>query len=341
MGFASTLWSSLFALLPVKLGNLTAGALAYMLVAAPVVASTTPEPDLVALTSDPAPEAITNDRHYLISNERRLDLFTPEVEGRGNVYVGVGAGQNYLLAGWARPSEMVLIDFDQDVVDLHKIYIALLCYATSPEAFESLFSAEQAPVSHAVIAIAAGQRHRATRLLALYERARPKIERHLRVMRSKLEEAGVRGYLTDIEAYDHIATLARSGRIIARRGDFTTAGVVADVGTVLREAEKSVGVLYLSNIEQYFMYRKPFRKNMLGLPLADDSVVLRTLPARPAGFEYIVQAGPNFEAWLNAKKVYSVYGIRKIPSDGHLVASHKHVVTDLPKKRKAPAKPAR
>lgn len=334
MGFASTLWAGMFALLPVKLGSVAAGLLTYLLVAAPVVAAATPDPALAELTSDPAPDAITNDRHYLISNERRLDLFTPEVQERGNVYVGVGAGQNYLLAGWARPSHMVLIDFDQDVVDLHQIYIALLSYAGTPAAFEALFSAEQADVAHAVLAIAAGQRHRATRLLALYERARPKVQRHLRVMRGKLEEAGVAGYLTDDDAYDHVATLARSGRIIARRGDFTTRGVVADVGRALEESGKSIGVLYLSNIEQYFMYRKPFRANMLGLPLASDSVVLRTLPARPAGFEYIVQTGPNFEAWMNAPRVYSVYGIRKIPSDGHLIASHKHVVSDAPKKKR-------
>jgi len=46
---------------------------------------------------DPAPPSTTNGIHYLTSNERRLDLFLPELGGRGGVHLGVGTDQNYIM----------------------------------------------------------------------------------------------------------------------------------------------------------------------------------------------------------------------------------------------------
>ena len=69
-------------------------------------------------------------------------------------------------------------------------------------------------------------------------------------------------------------------------------------------------MLYLSNIEQYFMYGKEYRANIAALPMDRETAVLRTLPARPAGFEYIAQRGDHMQAWVASKKVRSVYRVR-------------------------------
>ncbi len=286
--------------------------------------------DVLALTSDPPPTGITNDTHYLVSNERRLDLFASSIEPRGGVYVGVGAGQNYVLAGWARPEYMVLVDFDQDVVDLHHLYAMFLAYAPDAKAFEDLWSDSGSAQVHRWLPVAVRNDARATRLLALYDRARPEVAERIRIMHGKLAEAGEDWYLTDAEAYDHLADLARRDRIVAKRGDFTQPGVLRELGDALRAASASVGVLYLSNIEQYFMYGKDYRANVLGLPLDRHTAVLRTLPGRPAGFEYITQRGDQLHAWMRRKRTTSVYRVRGLVRGTHLQAGERFVAGGPP-----------
>jgi len=266
--------------------------------------------EVARLASDPAPAKLTNDTHYLVSNERRLDLVREDIAGHDGVYVGVGAAQNYVLAGWAAPSFMVLVDFDQDVVDLHALHLAFLAHANDGAAFEALWGEDAEPAVQRLLAVAAPDPTRRIRLRALYDRARPEVAASLAKTRTRFEELGVHSILDDDTQYGRVATLARTGRIVTKRGDFTERGVVAEVARVLEQADAQVGVLYLSNIEQYFMYGRGFRDNVAGLPMDDETTVLRTLPAKPAGFEYITQRGDHMQAWVQRKNVRSVYRIR-------------------------------
>ena len=77
---------------------------------------------LRSVPEDPAPEGLFSDTHYLISNEDRPERFRGAVSDLGGLQLGVGTDQNYLFAGWARPQVLALIDFDQQVVDLHRVY---------------------------------------------------------------------------------------------------------------------------------------------------------------------------------------------------------------------------
>lgn len=266
--------------------------------------------EVARLASDPAPAKLTNDTHYLVSNERRLDLLREDIAGHDGVYVGVGAAQNYLLAGWASPSFMVLVDFDQDVVDLHALHIAFLAHAKDGTEFEALWGEDAEPIVERLLAVAAPEPTRRVRLRALYDRARPEVAASLAKTRKRFEELGVDCILDDDAQYSRVATLARTGRVVTKRGDFTEPGVVAEVARALEQAQARIGVLYLSNIEQYFMYGRGFRDNVAGLPMDDETTVLRTLPAKPAGFEYIAQRGDHMQAWVERKSVRSVYRIR-------------------------------
>lgn len=266
--------------------------------------------EVVGLPSDPAPGRLTNDTHYLVSNERRLDLVRDDVRETEGVYIGVGAAQNYLLAGWASPSFMVLVDFDQDVVDLHALHIVFLAQAGDGDRFEALWSEEAAPIVSRLLRVAVSDPIRRARLEALYRRARPEVAASLAKTRARFDALGVDSYLDDSTQYARVATLARTGRIVAKRGDFTQPGIVSEVAQTLSEAGTRIGVLYLSNIEQYFMYGPGYRANVAALPMDAQTVVVRTLPARPAGFEYIVQRGDHLQSWTRSKKVRSVYRIR-------------------------------
>ncbi len=305
--------------------------------ATPATEASPPTPllsSLRGLSSDPAPERITNDTHYLVSNERRLDLFRPDIDGLGGVHVGVGTDQNFVLAGWSRPELMIIVDFDGEVIDLHAIHGALLRAAQDVDAFKRLWS--EAGADEALALLAKLEREppaRRERLQALYTRTRARVHKRLRVLTRRYAELDVRSYLDTPAQYDAVRSLHLRGRVITLRGDFTQAGVVRRVGELLREHEREVQLLYLSNIEQYFTYGRAFKDNMLGLPLASSSLVLRTLPGRPAGFQYMLQKGPDFHAWMRAPRVWSVYRLRGLGKGEHLAASERWFITELPPRR--------
>jgi hypothetical protein len=276
--------------------------------------------ELRALLPDPAPARTTNDLHYLVSNERRLDLFRPELDDLGGVMLGVGTDQNYVMAAWSRTELLVIVDFDQQVVDLHGIHGALLAAAPTVEDFRRLWAEDGVDAARAAVRAAHPER---PELVELYDTAREVVDRRLRKLARRYAELGVRSWLDTPAQYRHVADLHARGRVVALRGDFTRDGLLRRVAAVLRAHTLSLEVLYLSNIEQYFTYRRPFKDNMLALPLHDDTLVLRTLPGRPAGFHYIVQRGDDFHAWMRAPKVWSVYRIRGMAKGEPLVAGER------------------
>lgn len=278
--------------------------------------------ELRALEPDPAPSHTTNDLHYLVSNERRLDLFRPELDDLGGVLLGVGTDQSYVMAAWSRTELLVIIDFDQQVVDLHAIHGALMSAAPTMEEFQRLWSAKGAEDARTVLRAAHPAR---PELQGLYDAAHERVGRRLQKLARRYVELGVHSWLDTPEQYRFVADLHARGRVVALRGDFTRDGVLRRAAAVLHTHALPVKVLYLSNIEQYFTYRRPFKDNMLALPLAADTMVLRTLPGRPAGFHYIVQRGDDFLAWMRAPKVWSVYKIRGMAKGEHLVAGERYV----------------
>jgi hypothetical protein len=278
--------------------------------------------ELRALLPDPAPAQTTNDLHYLVSNERRLDLFRPELDDRGGVMLGVGTDQNYVMAAWSRTELLVIVDFDQQVVDLHAVHGALLAVAPTAEDFRRLWAEDGADAARAAVRAAHPER---PELVELYDTARKVVDRRLRNLARRYAELGVRSWLDTPAQYRYVADLHARGRVVALRGDFTRDGLLRRVAAVLHAHALPLKVLYLSNIEQYFTYRRPFKDNMLALPLHDDTLVLRTLPGRPAGFHYIVQRGADLHAWMRAPKVWSVYRIRGMAKGEHLVAGERFV----------------
>lgn len=259
------------------------------------------------LEPDPRPEHITNDEHYLVSNERRHDLFRPELDDRGGVQLGVGTDQHYVMAGWSRPELVVIVDFDQQVIELHAVYGALMAAAPAVEDFRRLWTEEGVDDAHAALREVVADEDRRAVLRERYDQTRPLVDKRLRRLARRYAELGVHSYLDTPEQYRFVAELHASGRVVAIRGDFTRDGVLRRIARVLDEHEQRIEVLYLSNIEQYLAYRKPFRDNMLALPLAEDALVLRTLPGKPAGFHYFLQGGGDFQAWMRAARGSTVY----------------------------------
>lgn len=262
------------------------------------------------IQADPAPKRLTNGKHYIISNERRLDFWHKSMPNPGGVFVGVGTDQNYVLAGWGKPEIMVLMDFDQLVVDLQYVYWAFFRAAETPEAFIALWTPDRAHRRDAKALIAKSYEDQpaiAKAALAAYRYSPATIFKRLTKSRVRFAKYGAPSFLNDAEQYRFVRQMVLENRVFTVRGDLLANRTVTDIGKVSAQFELKVRVLYLSNTEMYFNWVRGFKPNMSALPMDDKSLVLRTLPVKPADYRYVVQGGPNFQSWIQAKGSKSVW----------------------------------
>ena len=252
---------------------------------------------LASIRPDPAPKEITRGIHYVVSNEKKHYLWRPHVEHLGGIAIGVGAEQNYMLAGWARPEVLILMDFDGYIPWLHLAYAAAFHHAKTPAEMVALWRES-------------GRRTLVELVEARYDRPTARnvkraikhawsVGAHLARIRRDYRDRGIPCFLTAQNQYDHIRDLTRRGRVLAIRGDLTGERTMADIAAVSQELDLPVRVVYLSNAEYYFPFRAGrYRDNMSGLPYDPRSLVLRTWPRRGNEYRYYEQRGVDFVTWL-------------------------------------------
>jgi len=284
------------------------------------------EPTLAAfanLPADPAPEELVRGNHYWISNENELHLFHDAVKDKGGVYVGVGSDQNYLLGAWARAEVLVLMDFDQSIVDLHRVYRVIFRAAETPADFLRLWRNEsRAEVRRLIQEGYADPKERAGALRA-YGTARWAVDRRLKRVVEQMKKAPLPSFVVDADDYAHIRRLFLEDKVFMVRGDLTAQRTVSAVGRAVARSGMKVGVLYLSNAEQYFPYDARYRSNIRELPMDEHSVVVRTSGQRGIShvkgtyYHYNTQSGASFVSWLGDAKTRDVRTmLRYAPSAG-------------------------
>lgn len=258
--------------------------------------------DFKKIRRDPPPEQLTQGHSYLTSDEADLYLFKDVVTPRGGLLVGLGTDPNYVFAAWSMADVMVLVDFDQNVVDLHAVYAAFFKQAQTPEEFVGLWAKDAQEQAEA--AIDAYDAKRRQRLKRLYRSARKKVLARLEWMRDTWPALGASTFVSDIGQYQFVSKLSRDGKIYAVRGDLTKDKTMRDVGEFARRRNLQITTLYMTNAEYYFPFETgEFVANIAGLPLAEDSVVLHTFPRSQTEYRYIYQAGPVYQAWVKSNKV--------------------------------------
>ncbi len=286
------------------MGGMRLTALLALLAASGALASEPAASAFASLPADPAPPELVRGMHYWISNEDHLHLFHPEVKDKGGLYIGVGTDQNYLLGAWARAEALVLMDFDQSIVDLHRVYRVIFLTAETPEEFLRLWQLKSRPEVRRLIQEGyAGKKERYGALQA-FATARWPVERRLLRVVAQMKQAALPSFLTDAAEYTHVRRLYQEDKVFMVRGDLTARRTLRAVGQAATQAGMRVGVLYLSNAEQYFPYDAQYRANIRGLPFSGSGVVLRTSGERGVKrvkgtyYHYNTQSGANFMAWL-------------------------------------------
>ncbi len=253
---------------------------------------------LAAIPEDPPPPQIIRETHYFVSNEHKPEAFRLHAEGRGGIYLGVGAEQNYLFAGWARPEVLLLADFDQWVVDVHFIHSVLMQDSPDPVTFVERWSKAQRGKARELLTRAVADAATRKRVLEMHNITQPGVY-------SKLinQQVGYRGrkiptWLTDPEQYEHLAGLYRSGHARAVRGDFTGRKTLAGLAAAARALDLPVRTIYLSNVEDYFHYSSGLGQNLLAQPIDERSILLRTWAIDGTKYVYAAQSATDFHRWL-------------------------------------------
>ncbi len=258
--------------------------------------------DLLKIRRDPPPEALTQGHSYLTSDESELYLFKPYVTQRGGLYVGIGTDPNYVFAAWSKADVAVLVDFDQNVVDLHQVYAAFFAKAATPAEFVALWEKKNEEAAHA--AIDAFDAKRAKRLKRIYKSGRRKVLPRLEWMRDHWPTLGASTFVDDLEQYRFIAKMSKEGRIYSVRGDLTKDKTMKDIGKFAKKHDLKVTTLYLTNAEYYFTFETgDYVANITGLPMEDDSIVLHTFPRSQKEYRYIFETGPHYQAWVKSGKM--------------------------------------
>ncbi|MFT6397613.1 MAG: hypothetical protein ACJAYU_002367 [Bradymonadia bacterium] len=258
-----------------------------------------------AVQADPEPEEITRGTHYWVSNEDGHWVTRELIENSGGVYLGVGSEQNYMIAGWSRPALMILLDFDQQIVNLHDAYGALLIASATPEEFIARWDEDVEEEAVAIIRQAYSGEH-ANAVAATLSQTINRCGRRFRRLRDRYNELGVPLFVNDQATYDFIRALWQNNRVITIRGDLTASGAMLGLANAASESGLTMRTMYFSNAEQYFDYGGQFNANMVAQPFDDRSYVLHTrqysgwLFVEEDDYHYALQPGPNFVAWLES-----------------------------------------
>ena len=210
----------------------------------------------------PDPNETLFETHYVTSNERHHGSSLSYLGARGGVFIGIGTDQNFELIPKLRPSHVVMVDFDQWVVDAHWIYAHLFRTRATPRAFIAFFREEKIAAKRRELRKIARSPEQARTLDKIFMRYRQEILTRLLGARTRLLSQSGKGYLNNQEDYDAIRELVIRGRYAALRGDLTGKASLTSLATTLRAQGLKVGAVSFSNAEQYFSYTKQFQANM-------------------------------------------------------------------------------
>jgi hypothetical protein len=269
-----------------------------------------PEPAAEAVLASPTDEPPHHvKRHYLWSNERRHDLFFNDLAGVGGGYIGVGGDQNYTLAAAASAEVMWLIDLDAAVVNMHRLYAALLASAETPREFVARFEPRATAAVHAAVTERYPDAAERRAVLEVYHAYRDLLRDHLRQTAHARKGST---WLADPEKYQRLRDLAVKKRLLSRLCDLTGPRTMQEIAEAAKRAGVPVRVMYLSNAESWFHYGPEFRRNLTALPFDEKSVVLRTIKSQllhyPSGdiWHYSLQKARHFAESLGRPAYRSI-----------------------------------
>ena len=215
---------------------------------------------------------------YVLPNEKHMWGWRRYVENLGGGYVGVASDQNYNLAALARSEWVWLMDYDPNVVRLHRVVrVALL---ESPTALE--FVARFAPAAKKEMLDAIAKEYAASPELPLLKQfylsyASRLYAYYAGASQPNPKDAGW-GWLVHDDQYQWIRRLTQQGRMVPIGGDMLGKKTMRNIGEAARKLGVPIRIYYTSNAPLSWggMLSREYKDNVRALPMDEDSVVVAT-----------------------------------------------------------------
>ncbi|MBQ8036583.1 MAG: hypothetical protein IJ268_06265 [Proteobacteria bacterium] len=270
---------------------------------------------LDSITWDVDPEVLNavlqenEGQHFMYSDELHPELFYDTIKDMGGTYIGIGSDQGYLFTGWQHPTLAFLVDYDPWIVVQHKVYMAFWRSCEDSACLLRLFDDREAGLAFLTgeAGIAAGLSDKETQ--KIYRAGRMSVAKRLRAIRKMPQPT----FMNDPEMFGYIKNLIETGRLRTFQANLLGDLAFKSVADTLNALGAKVTTLYLSNAEQYWPYSKQFKANMLGLPAAENALIMRTSASKPINedYRYSVQPMHVFKAWLEHPKGNNVRAVTK------------------------------
>lgn len=226
----------------------------------------------IAPKHDPGPKydpLSTTERHFVVGNETRHDIFYPYIRDRGGAYLGVGSEQNYSLIAASSASLAFIVDIDARVLDYHRILITLVKASPTPADLLRRFSAADQDQVRAIFAVSTNDQQAA---FTLWKSLRARVSRHLQTVATRPYPT----WLADPKMYQHIRTLCLQDQLFVMPGDLQGTATLRSIGELTRARSTPIRTVYLSNAEESLTDIPQFAANLQALD-GPKAVVLRTL----------------------------------------------------------------
>lgn len=231
--------------------------------------------------------------HYVKPNETRQELWYPYIRNLGGGYVGVGSDQGYTFAAIQRAEFAWLMDYDAQVVHVHRVNEVFFERAETRADFVALWADP-----------ASADLFRDPALADTFRGYRAVLHRHY--SRSLEGET----FLGKDEDYTWVRTMVVQGRMVSVKGDMLADGAMRSIGTVAQGLGVPIRVYYTSNAPDAWMGRltREYKDNVLNLPMDDRSVVLQVF-----GFP----SGPQQEGYWHYNVASGLYQQELIRREGY------------------------
>ncbi|MCE9596695.1 MAG: hypothetical protein K8S54_01880 [Spirochaetia bacterium] len=261
--------------------------------------------------------------HYPASNERRIDLFEPQIRDLRGGYVGVGTDQNFTFIAWAKSDYAFLMDFDEVVVTVNKIHMYFLEISPTYAEYRKLWARQSRQSSFEILK----RRFEKTPDWAIVQAAFANAHRGGSDVPGRLDDLdymaknhALKTFSNDPAQYNYIREMVMRGRIQAVPGDLTGSKSLHEISAAARRIGIPIRVVYTSNAEEYFRYPENFRSNIADLFVDEKSTMVRTATSGtkyefgfPPGekfmempFHYNVQPVSNFQTWMKFRRYQSI-----------------------------------
>jgi hypothetical protein len=247
---------------------------------------------------------------YIKPNEARNYLFAPYIKNIRGGYIGIAADANYTFLTYAKSEYVWLMDFNINIVNLHKINQIFIIESETAQEFLSKWNPKNRKDVLKILESNFGSTSEWKNIKNFYEVNQAGLYEHYYSQSFPEKLMGDFGWLRNPDNYSYLRNLHILKRISIFEGDLLKNKTLFNIGNTAKKLNIPIRIFYPSNAEEFWKFSKNYKRNILNLPFDEATLILRTVhefpwhknenPKGTLGFwHYVVHGGYNYQKKLS------------------------------------------